>query len=385
MNTTALAIIQPDELDVIQRTAKLLAASGYFGTSDDAIVGMAQVAAKILAGRELGFGPFAAVNGIHLISGKPAIGANLMAAAVRSHPRYDYKVKTLTDKLCELEFYDGGQLAGVSSFSIQEAKEAELTTGKNSHTWKKYPRNMLFARAMSNGVRWYAPDIFSGNTVYVPEELDVRVDGDGNVIDTPYTVTKPANTDVDFGMGSAHNAPQATQQAATAPKSNNGHSNAPAATPSPSTQATSDAGNPFEDTPRYADLIDKLTGDCLERANRARQIHAQSRGPATTEQYRFLAGTIDDIVDVPKAHNAILEIFVGRAVSADNPPGIALAAKMLDALLKERTVERDGEKVKEPNPAYDEAAVNCIRVVWRLVCEANGQQSLFEQAEPLAY
>lgn len=183
MNNTALAIIQPDELDTIQRTAKLLAASGYFATTGDGITSMAQVASKILAGRELGFGPFAAVNGIHIIQGKPTVGANLMAAAVRAHPRYDYKVKTLTDKACVLEFYDGGQLAGESSFTVEEAATAELSTGKNGATWKKFPRNMLFARAMSNGVRWYAPDIFSGNAVYVPEELGADVDGDGNVIE----------------------------------------------------------------------------------------------------------------------------------------------------------------------------------------------------------
>jgi hypothetical protein len=39
---------------------------------------------KVLAGRELGFGPFASVNGIHVIKGKPGIvSANLMAAAVK--------------------------------------------------------------------------------------------------------------------------------------------------------------------------------------------------------------------------------------------------------------------------------------------------------------
>lgn len=188
MNTTALAVIQPDELDTIQRTAKLLAASGFFN-AQDGITGMAQVAAKILAGRELGFGPFAAVNGIHIIQGKPAIGANLMAAAVRAHPRYDYRVKELTDKACELEFLDNGKVAGTSRFTTEDATAAELSSGKNAATWKKYARNMLFARAMSNGVRWYAPDIFTGNVVYVPEELGAEVDGEGNVIEvTPRQV-----------------------------------------------------------------------------------------------------------------------------------------------------------------------------------------------------
>jgi len=195
VNQTALAVIQPDELDTIQRTAKLLAASGYFGTSQDGIVGMAQVAAKILAGRELGFGPFAAVNGIHLIQGKPTVGANLMAAAVRAHPRYDYRVKELSDTACELEFYDNGKPAGSSRFTAEDAATAELSSGRNGATWKKFPRNMLFARAMSNGVRWFAPDIFSGNAVYVPEELGAEVDMDGNVVEVaPHVIETPTKT-----------------------------------------------------------------------------------------------------------------------------------------------------------------------------------------------
>ena len=204
MNTTTLAIIQPDELDTIQRTAKLLAASGYFATSEG-IVGMAQVAAKIMAGRELALALRQREWHPHH-SGKAHGGRNLMAAAVRAHPRYDYRVKELSDTACELEFFDNGKVAGVSRFTKAEAETAELSTGKNGATWRKFPRNMLFARAMSNGVRWYAPDIFSGNAVYVPEELGAEVDAEGNfvselnvpassdtkVVDTSPAVTEPA-------------------------------------------------------------------------------------------------------------------------------------------------------------------------------------------------
>jgi hypothetical protein len=34
----------------------------------------------------------------------------------------------------------------------------------------KFPANMLFARAISNGVKWFTPDVFQG-PVYVPEEM----------------------------------------------------------------------------------------------------------------------------------------------------------------------------------------------------------------------
>ena len=134
----------------------------------------------------------------------------------------------------------------------------------------------------------------------------------------------------------------------------------------------------------YAHLIDKLTGDCLERANRARKIHAQSRGGASPEQYRFLAGTIDNLVRQPGGHKPILEVFVGRAVSSANPPGAQLAGKLLDALLETRTVERDGEKVKEDNPDYNPEAVACVHSIYNLVRELDGQASLFDQPEAQA-
>lgn len=189
---TALAIIQPDELDTIQRAARLLAVSNYFDGKGDNPQAIAMLAAKILAGREMGFGPFASANGIHIIQGKPAVGANLMASAVKSSGRYTYKVLELSATICRIEFFekvaDKWQSAGISEYTIKEAEIAGLSA---KDMWKKYAKNMLFARAMSNGVRFYAPDVFSGNVVYVPEELGATVDGEGNVIDVAPTQKAP--------------------------------------------------------------------------------------------------------------------------------------------------------------------------------------------------
>ena len=53
----------------------------------------------------------------------------------------------------------------------------------------KFPRNMLFARSLSNGVKWFCPDIFLGAPVYTPDELGATVDEQGEVIELPVTVT----------------------------------------------------------------------------------------------------------------------------------------------------------------------------------------------------
>ena len=140
--------------------AKTFAESGMF--TDAKAMGQAFV--KIQAGQEIGIPPFAAMAGIHIIQGKPTIGAGLIASTVKGSGKYDYKVVEMTEKNCSIDFYQGKENIGNSSFSIEDAKKA-LT--KNID---KFPKNMLFARAISNGVKWYCPDVFSG-PVYVPEEM----------------------------------------------------------------------------------------------------------------------------------------------------------------------------------------------------------------------
>lgn len=338
MNTTALATIQGDELDTIQRTAKLLAASGYFGTSNDGLTGMAQVAAKILAGRELGFGPFAAVNGVHIIQGKPTVGANLMAAAVRSHPRYDYRVKKLTDKECELEFIDNGKVAGVSSFTMQDAEAAELSTGRNSATWKKYARNMLFARAMSNGVRFYAPDIFSGNAVYVPEELDVAVDGDGNVVDATFTVS---HTD----------APQRAQRATT-PDSPGERADDARCASVPASEDVDSLGDEIFDVPWYVAARRNLTNGTALLADKMLDMHRNGDGQCSEKQHQYLSGLIDSLPGVGKdGHGKVLSVICQSEITSSNRPSFDLATKLLDYLPTH--IKVDGNKVANPNYRAD--------------------------------
>lgn len=178
------AAIMPQSVDDLIRVGKILAASGYFSDARSE----AQAVAKVLAGLELGLSPMVSMTGVHVIEGKPSVGAHLMAALVRRSGRYDYRVIEHTDTACELEFLDGGQPAGRSRFTIEDAKKAGVSFSSSNGTptnWAKYPRNMLFARAISNGVRWFCPDVTT-MPLYTPEELGAQVDGEtGEVIDAP--------------------------------------------------------------------------------------------------------------------------------------------------------------------------------------------------------
>jgi len=173
MNNT-LQLQQVSTTDIMS-IAKAFAESNMFPDIKSA----AQAAVKIQAGKEFGIQPFASMSGIHIIQGKPTIGAGLMAARVKGFGKYDYLVKKHDDKICEIEFFEktptGKQSLGVSTFTIDEAKKA------GTKNMDKFPKNMLFARAMSNGVKWYTPDIYE-TPVYVPEEMQHLDTVDAEVI-----------------------------------------------------------------------------------------------------------------------------------------------------------------------------------------------------------
>jgi hypothetical protein len=182
--TNALAIYE--QMNALQSAAQALHASGFF--SD--IKTQAQAMVKVMAGAEIGLPPFASMSGIHIVQGKPVLGANLIATLVKNDPRYDYRVKRSDGEVCILAWYENGKPVGESSFTIQEANAAGQT-GKQ--TWKAYPSDMLFARALTRGARRYAPGIFGGAPVYTPEELDVDTDEDGHVVEGQIVnVTTPA-------------------------------------------------------------------------------------------------------------------------------------------------------------------------------------------------
>lgn len=159
--------IVKSSLTEIMSIGKAFAESGMFPDIKTA----AQAVVKIQAGAEMGIPPFAAMSGIHIIQGKPTVGAGLMAANVKGSGKYDYRVVESTDKICSIDFYQGKEKIGNSTFTEADAKKA------GTKNLDKFPKNMLFARAISNGVKWYTPDVFSG-PVYVPEEMEVPITED---------------------------------------------------------------------------------------------------------------------------------------------------------------------------------------------------------------
>jgi|GEM_PF-1904865 len=164
----------PTEIGDIERYATIFAKSGYFQDAQQ----MAQAAVKIIAGAESGIKPFAAMNGIYIVKGRTSMSANLLATLVKQSGRYNYKIVEISATKCHIDFFENGEPCGQSVFTIEDARKA------GTQNLDKYARNMLFARAMSNGVRWYCPDATAG-PVYTPEELGEEVDAEGEMVRKP--------------------------------------------------------------------------------------------------------------------------------------------------------------------------------------------------------
>lgn len=201
-NSKAVAIRRAAHVmsyDEIERIGRAFVASGMFGRDMDKV---SKAITKIMAGQELGFAPFASMRAIHVIEGNATLSANTMAAMVKSSNRYDYDVLEKTDKVCRIAFYGmrkGKRVKlGIETFDWDEATKAKLTHKNN---WQNYPKAMLFARCMSNGVRSFAPDVFNGVAVYTPDELDgdermvVDIIEPENQIANPAVKHLPSNVD----------------------------------------------------------------------------------------------------------------------------------------------------------------------------------------------
>lgn len=171
------------DINDLTRLSQVLAQSNYFQDARDA----SQAAVKVLCGLEMGIPAIAALAGVYIVKGKPMISANLMAAAVKRSGKYNYRVMQHSSEICEIAFFEGKDEIGRSVFTADDAKRA------GTQNMDKYSKNMLFARALSNGVKWHCPDVFLG-PVYTPEELGTDVNEAGEpIVASAVVVEPPAN------------------------------------------------------------------------------------------------------------------------------------------------------------------------------------------------
>jgi hypothetical protein len=129
-------------------------------------------------GEMLGLPPMAAINGIHVIDGKPTASAALISALVR---RAGHKLRvtgTDTQAVAQIVRADDPDFTFEAKWDLFRAKTAGLA-GKG--TWQKYPAAMLKARAITEVARDACEEALCGMH-YTAEELGAEVDENGAII-----------------------------------------------------------------------------------------------------------------------------------------------------------------------------------------------------------
>ena len=141
--------------------SKRVAGSGLLGSRDEN-----QIFTLMMLAYKDGINPVQASMDYHIIQGKPALSSH--ATLVRFQ-KAGGKIKYLkrTDNECTIEFSheQAGELT--ITWNMERAKQAGLNLNKQN--WKQYPRQMLAARCIAEGVRALYPACLDG--LYLVEEV----------------------------------------------------------------------------------------------------------------------------------------------------------------------------------------------------------------------
>lgn len=147
-------------MDELSRMAHAVAKSGLFGirTVEEAI-------SLMLIAQAEGLHPGIVARDYHIINGRPALKADAMMARYQAAGG-KVAFTDYTDERVTATFSHpaGGEIT--VTWDLERAKKAQL--GGNG-MWKKFPRQMLRSRVVSEGIRATFPGCVVG--VYTPEEV----------------------------------------------------------------------------------------------------------------------------------------------------------------------------------------------------------------------
>lgn len=181
----------------IERMAIAVAKSNLFGvrTPDQAM-------ALMLVSQAEGMHPAIAARDYHVINGRPTLKADAMLARFQAAGgTVKWNKYTDTEVSAVVSHPAGGSVE--IGWTIAMAEKAGLT--KNP-TWRQYPRQMLRARVISEGIRTVFPGVAVG--VYTPEEVE-----DFDKKPPPAPAAAPANQPTTIDMGPADVIEQSPDQA----------------------------------------------------------------------------------------------------------------------------------------------------------------------------
>jgi hypothetical protein len=165
-----------ESVDVTARIASALAASGYYKDIREA----SQAFVKLQIAREMGLG-MKGISDVHIVEGKPTLSYQLILSKVRMFTgphgtdRYSFRYSRRDDECVEIEWLINNEVVGTSKCDTEDAKRMGLA-GRG--TWQKYPRQMRTARAVTEGVNAFMPEVIGGS-IYTPDELGFESGNNG--------------------------------------------------------------------------------------------------------------------------------------------------------------------------------------------------------------
>lgn len=151
-------------------------------------------------GDALGLTAIAAIQGIHVIEGKPSASAALIGALVR-RAGHRLRVELSPDGTAATATIiraDDPDFPFTCTWTMDRARAAGLLS-KAGGTWSTYPQAMLKARAITEVARDACPEVLSG-VAYTPEELGADDTHTATATwDTPQPEPTPDGVDGDTG------------------------------------------------------------------------------------------------------------------------------------------------------------------------------------------
>ena len=147
-------------LQDIERAGSYIAKSGLFGVKTPE-----QAIALMLVAQAEGRNPFEAARDYHIIQGRPALKADsILARFQQAGGSVRWIELSDTKAVAEFSHPQGGKVT--IDWDLDRAKRAGLLGKEN---WRNYPRQMLRARVISEGVRTIYPGVCVGT--YTVEEV----------------------------------------------------------------------------------------------------------------------------------------------------------------------------------------------------------------------
>lgn len=145
--------------DDLERAGRFLTTAG---------VPQSEAGLRLAVGIGMGMSLMQCLNDVHMIKGRPTVGATVQLAQIRAKGvRHDW-IETTPQRATLVLLIPGEDAPRSTTYTFEEARAAKLTDKDN---WRNHPAAMLRARCITTAIRMWCPELL-GVTVYDRDEVE---------------------------------------------------------------------------------------------------------------------------------------------------------------------------------------------------------------------